>query len=280
MNERQPPAIDLEDDASVSTLDELGLWAAPFGLRLLDALALGRGLHVLDVGFGTGFPLLELAARLGESCEVHGLDPWPGAHRRAGLKLERTGLRNVQLHRGRAEQMPFPDGSFDRVVSNNGYNNVADMGRAFRETARVCRVGAQLVFTMNLDGSFREFHDVFRAVLEEQGLPAAVSGLSDFVRGRRPPLGEVLSLVRGAGFTIERADHDQFAYRFSDAAALLNHPFFRWFQAPHWRDLLPPDRSDAVFAETARRLDGQADALGEIRLSVPFVVISARRATA
>ncbi len=30
-----------------------------------------------------------------------------------------------------------------------------------------------------------------------------------------------------------RADQDRFTSRFSDATTLLNHPFFRWFQAPH-----------------------------------------------
>ncbi len=43
----------------------LAAWSAPFGLRLLDVVPLDPAATVLDVGCGTGFPLLELAHRLG-----------------------------------------------------------------------------------------------------------------------------------------------------------------------------------------------------------------------
>jgi ubiquinone/menaquinone biosynthesis C-methylase UbiE len=55
--------------------DELPLWSAPFGLLLLKHLPLRPHLTVLDVGCDTGFPLLELAQRLGATCRVHGVDP-------------------------------------------------------------------------------------------------------------------------------------------------------------------------------------------------------------
>lgn len=123
--------FDPEDDDAVSALDELPLWAAPFGLLLLDLVRLRPGLAVLDVGFGTGFPILELAMRLGPSSSVHGLDAWPAAHRRTRFKLAQAGLGNVTLHEGAAEEMPFADRSFDVVVSNNGYNNVEDREQAW-----------------------------------------------------------------------------------------------------------------------------------------------------
>ncbi len=56
-------------------------------------MELGRGLRLIDVGFGAGFPLLELAARFGDSCEVHGLDSWLAGHERTRFKLERAGER-------------------------------------------------------------------------------------------------------------------------------------------------------------------------------------------
>ena len=50
---------------TVAAYDELPLWCAMAGLFLLEHLPLPRGATVLDVGCGTGFPLLELAQRLG-----------------------------------------------------------------------------------------------------------------------------------------------------------------------------------------------------------------------
>ena len=64
-----------EEAEDVSARDELPLWSAPFGLALLEAVALRPGITVLDVGFGTGFPALELAERLGPAGRVIGVDP-------------------------------------------------------------------------------------------------------------------------------------------------------------------------------------------------------------
>jgi SAM-dependent methyltransferase len=183
----------------------------------------------------------------------------------------------VTLHEGVAEAMPFPDRSFDCVVSNNGYNNVSDRAQSLRETARVCRPGAQLVFTMNLEGSFRELHEEWQGVLQDQGQGAALPALRDFIASRRPPVGDVLSSVVEAGFAIEQAAHDEFAFRFADAGALFAHAFFRTFQIPPLREIVPKEAREAAWAELHRRLDGKARPLGELRLSVPFVTVSARR---
>ena len=62
---------DLSNEALVSVIDELPLWSAPFGLSLLNTIKLKRNLNVLDVGFGFGFPLIEVAMRLGNSSKVY-----------------------------------------------------------------------------------------------------------------------------------------------------------------------------------------------------------------
>ncbi|MBV9110299.1 MAG: methyltransferase domain-containing protein, partial [Gemmatimonadetes bacterium] len=84
-------AIDFDDARVVAAYDELPLWSAPFGMLLLDRVPMRRGMTALDVGCGTGFPLLELAQRLGPSCTVHGIDPWRPALARAREKLQQYG---------------------------------------------------------------------------------------------------------------------------------------------------------------------------------------------
>ena len=113
-----PPmtVIDREDPDLVSVFDELPLWSSPFGLELLEIVRMRRGMRVLDVGCGAGFPALELAGRLGSTSRVVGIDPWRGALARAGAKASRHGLTNVNLVCGAAEALPFPDATFDAVV--------------------------------------------------------------------------------------------------------------------------------------------------------------------
>jgi arsenite methyltransferase len=79
--------IDFTSDDVVSAYDELPLWSSMFGQLLLEHVPLERIGAALDVGCGTGFPLIELAERLGPDVEVHGVDPWGAALRRAAKKL-------------------------------------------------------------------------------------------------------------------------------------------------------------------------------------------------
>jgi len=95
----------------VTFFDELPLWSAPFGWKLLDHIQYKSGITALDIGFGTGFPLIELAMRLGESATVYGIDPWKEAIERAKQKIDYYGISNVRIIEGVAESIPH-----DRVL--------------------------------------------------------------------------------------------------------------------------------------------------------------------
>lgn len=56
---------DFSSPRIIAAYDELSLWSAMFGLLLLDEVSLSNVRKALDVGCGTGFPLIELAERLG-----------------------------------------------------------------------------------------------------------------------------------------------------------------------------------------------------------------------
>src|SRR4051812_32428075 len=81
----------------VSTFDELPLWSASFGLMMLKHLKLRPNLTVVDIGSGAGFPLLELAERLGSSCKLYGIDPWTNANTRAKQKIKNYNISNVEI---------------------------------------------------------------------------------------------------------------------------------------------------------------------------------------
>src|SRR5215213_5871197 len=83
--------------------------------QLVDQADIRPKHRVIEIGCGTG-NLSILIKRLHPQAEVVGLDPDPKALARARRKAEREAL-SVQLDRAFAEELPYPDASFDRVVS-------------------------------------------------------------------------------------------------------------------------------------------------------------------
>jgi arsenite methyltransferase len=267
---------DAGDPAVVSAFDELPLWSAPFGLRLLETVHMRAGLTVVDVGFGTGFPLLELARRLGASGRVYGVDPWAAALARAREKARTYGIGNVLLLRAVAERLPFRTASVDLVVSNNGLNNVQDVAAALAECRRVSKPGAQLVLTQNLPETMRAFYEVFESVLRECRLESSLPEVRRHIHEKRRPLEEVRALVSAAGFDIVRVTEESFSLRFLDGTALLSHFFVRLGFLDSWWSIPPPRHRDEVLALLERRLNELARGRGELRLDVPFACLDCR----
>ena len=83
--------------------------------QLVDQADMRPSHRVLEIGCGTG-NLAILTKRLHPGAEVVGLDPDPKALARGRRKAERFALA-VRLDRGFAEELPYPDASFDRVFS-------------------------------------------------------------------------------------------------------------------------------------------------------------------
>lgn len=111
---------------------------------MLDAAALRPGMRVLDVGCGTGSLVAELA-RSWPEVVVTGLDPDPLALARARGKLERAG-REARLDEGFADDLPYPEASFDRVFSSFMFHHLSREVKEgmLREVRRVLAPGGAL----------------------------------------------------------------------------------------------------------------------------------------
>ena len=83
---------------------------------LVDQAALHNGHRVLDVGCGTG-TLATLIKVTHPESEVTGLDPDPNALARGRQKAERAVVA-IRFEQGFADELPYPDASFDRVFSS------------------------------------------------------------------------------------------------------------------------------------------------------------------
>jgi ubiquinone/menaquinone biosynthesis C-methylase UbiE len=106
---------------------------------LLDAGHVAAGLSVLDVASGPGFVA---AGALERGASARGLD-----FSIAMLGVARALHPEIEFDHGDAEALPYPDGSFDAVVSNFGIHHVPHPILALRQAHRVLRPGGALAFT-------------------------------------------------------------------------------------------------------------------------------------
>jgi len=262
---------DFNSPQVIAGYDEVALWSAMFGLLLLEEVPLANVTDVLDVGCGTGFPLIELAERLGSRAHVHGIDPWSGGLKRAAEKIAGRGTPNVTLHEGSATAMPFADATFDLIVSNLGVNNFDDRAAAVRECRRVAKPGATLALTTNLQGHMREFYEVFAEVLREDA--AASQRLRDHIE-HRATVKNVRDLLETGGFKITRVLQRQSVMRFANGTALLNHYFIKLGFLDAWKNVVPGHERE-IFPRLRTALDDYAASNGELRLTVPMAYIEA-----
>jgi ubiquinone/menaquinone biosynthesis C-methylase UbiE len=270
------PGLDAGDPAFASAFDELSFWSSRFGTLLFRHLDLAPDLRILDLGCGTGVPLLELAHVHGESCRLVGVDVWTQALARAETKRRAHRLARVRLVQADGAALPFAGARFDLIVSGLGVNNFADPGAVLAECARVARRAARLVLTTNLEGHLREFYAAYRDTLEALGLTRHLPRLEANER-HRGTVESVSRLCEEAGFRVTRRIEDRFTLRYLDGGALLRHPLTRYGFLEGWRRVVDPAEEATVFAALQRRLDDVARRDGELRMTVPMLYLEARR---
>ena len=140
---RRAPGFDADFGHSIKTPAERAAWD-----RILElVLPPGRRLDALDVGCGTGFLTFELAGR---GHRVTGVDFAPAMIAEARRKASERGI-SVRLEEADAEQLPFPAGSFDVVISRHLLWTLPHPEVAIDEWLRVLRAGGRLVV---VDGQF------------------------------------------------------------------------------------------------------------------------------
>jgi arsenite methyltransferase len=251
--------------------DETSFWSARFGALLFDHLEIRRGIRGLDVGCGSGFPLIELAHVHGPSSHFTGIDIWADALARARVKLELHGLANVDILETDAASMPFPNAQFDLVVSNIGINNFADARAALRECRRVAKTGARLVLTTNAQGHFAALYAVLDAILDESGLAPARDALRREEEHRHSKHA-LMNLLVDSGFAVSRCFEQRFAMRFADGSALLRHSLVKWF-LDDWRQAVGAGNEREVFDALEARLNAAAERDGCVQMTVPMVYL-------
>jgi len=155
--------------------------------ELIEQARLRPGQRVLEIGCGTG-NLTMLVKALHPAVDVVGLDPDQKALDRARRKADRQRV-SVTLDRGYSDELPYPDGSYDCVLSALMFHHLQRdvKSRTLQAVGRVLRPGGSL-HVLDFGGS----HD------RADGFLARLLHRSEHVRDNSPDT--ILALMRNAGF--------------------------------------------------------------------------------
>jgi ubiquinone/menaquinone biosynthesis C-methylase UbiE len=192
--DRRAAHFDEDFGHSIKTDAERAAWD-----RILDVVVPGGALDALDVGCGTGFLSLELAAR---GHGVVGIDLAPAMLQTARDKAAARGLA-VRFETADAEQLPYPARSFDLVISRHVLWTLPNPQAAIADWLRVLRPHGRLAI---IDGA--QYNDASAPPQRENARTspeyAAVGDRLPFYGGR--PREEIEALLRAKGLADVASD--------------------------------------------------------------------------
>ncbi|HET6370330.1 MAG TPA: class I SAM-dependent methyltransferase [Nitrospiria bacterium] len=217
------------------TFDTWLPYIQPVADRLIDALDLKPGLKVLDVACGTGEPGLTIARRWKGRVEVLGIDAAEGMIGVCSRKVTEERLDGINYRAMKAEEITFPDGSYDRVISRFGVMLFDDPLKGLREMFRVLRHGGRMAFSV-----WSEFDKVQAASIPFRLLS------KQFPENDRPPEpkmatlgapGKLEALLKDAGIPGYRIEPLRLTYTFDDPEDLWNLVTQSGFSKEHYEKL-------------------------------------------
>nr|WP_040879236.1 class I SAM-dependent methyltransferase [Kaistia granuli] len=188
------------------------------GERLAEAMDLRSGQTVLDVAAGNGNATLAAARRW---CEVTSTDYVDALLALGRKRAEAEGL-DVTFRHADAENLPFPDGAFDAVMSTFGVMFTADHDRAAEELLRVCRSGGKIgMANWTPDGFIGQ---MFKTIGKH--VPPPPGAKSPALWGTRARIDEMF----GAGARAIAVEPRMFTFRYRSTSHFLD--VFRRFYGP------------------------------------------------
>ena len=233
--------------------------------RVVDAAQIEMGQRVLDVACGTGVLAREAASRVGPTGFVTGLDVAPGM-----LAVATRLAPGIEWRQGRAESLPYADGSFDAVVSQFGLMFFTDRRQALSEMLRVLAPGGHLAVAVwdSLDNTPAYAAEV--ALLERvAGQRAADALRAPFVLGDRE---ELAALFANAGVASVVITTHHGTAQFPSVRSMVEADLRGWL--PVMGVVLPEDQIHHILKEAEHALSPYITAEGKVTFDSPAHIVA------
>ncbi len=262
--------LNWEDKEVVNLFDEVTLWSAPFGRMLLENIPMKTDVKIVDIGFGTGFPLIELSQRFGDSAKVYGIDIWEEGINRVKEKLNTLEIQNIEIIEQSAAKIGIENNQIDLVTSNLGINNFEEKEKVYFEVKRILKKRGSLCITTNPIGTFKELFELFEIILNELELEEELTALEEYIKYRNTKEG-IISELNQCGFKLVKEKVDSTNLRFVNSMAVLNHSLMRIGFRKSWEKMT--DRIPDFFERLTQNIDKIIEEKGEFIMTVPMLYL-------
>jgi len=241
-----------------------GEWAP----RVAEAAALRPGLRVLDVACGTGILAREARRRVGAGGTVAAIDPDAGM-----LEVARRLDPGVAWREGVADALPWPEASFDAVVSQFGLMFFPDRERALREMLRVLEPGGRLAVAVWDSLEHTPAYAAEVALLERVAGTAAADALrAPFVLGDPALLSALFTDAGVRDVAVERVEGKG---RFPGVRAMVEADLRGWLPVMGVR--LPEEPIARVLAEAEETMRHFVTPGGTVEFGSPALIGTGRK---
>jgi len=261
--------LDWQSPEIVNVFDESSLWAAPFGELLLAHIPMHPKSKVLDIGFGAGYPLIELSQRFGAEAQIYGIDIWAAAILRAKEKIQVLGLENITIFEQDATRIPLETESIDLICSNLGINNFAQKEVVLAEAYRVLKKGGKLCLSTNPEGTFQDLFAVFEKVLKESN-HADLEVFQNYIH-HRGTAESIIAEFTPIGFKLNKKVESACRMRFVNARAIFDHSLIRFGFLESWESFVAVEERAAFFAQVEKEIEAVIASEGEFVLAIPIL---------
>lgn len=264
--------LNYQEQEIVNIYDEVNLWTAPFGRLLLENIPMQKGMTVVDVGFGTGFPLVELSQRFGTDSKIYGIDIWEGGIKRTKEKIKTLELRNIEILEESATSIKLPRESVDLITSNLGVNNFSERRQVYQELYRILRQGGSVAITTNPIGTFKELFVLFEEVLKDLGQYNSIVQLDTYIANRNTE-SQIIKEFEASDFKFKQKVEDHTNIRFLSAESLLNHGLIRIGFREGWENFLKEIEPSIFYKKLSLKIDALIKSHGEFKMSIPLLYL-------
>jgi len=242
---------------------------AQWASKVADAAMIRPGDKVLDVACGTGALTRAVQSRSGAGGQVVGLDPSPGM-----LAVARELGPAIDWRQGTAESIPFPDRSFDVVVSQFGLMFFVDRAQALREMLRVLKSKGRLVVAVWDDLESMPAYAAEVVLLDRLAGRAAADPLrAPFVLGDPAKL---TAMFRDAGADSIETSTAKGTARFPNVRVMVEADLRGWL--PMMGVILGEEQIERILREAEKTLAEYVGPDGRTAFELSVHIVTARKA--